>query len=268
MEEKRFINIQLFADEEETAEAIEETVEAEEPEAEEPEAEEVEETSEAEQEEETTGEESEEVEIPEEAEAEETEEKPTVDWEERYKALENKTKKTLKQFGIETERDDLQEALDEANAELEGVSVDEYRKKEAEEAKLAKAKLLLEQQEFDEKCAVDLTELKKSFSALADLKHLTGIGTADEFKEFAELRDKGLSPKRAYLAIFGEKIVDGKELAAKQRALSDSKAHLKSNAPKGVTESFKLDSETLQTWRDLFPDKTIEEIKALYLKTK
>ena len=221
MEEKRFINIQLFADEEETAEAIEETVEAEEPEAEdtfeiEKDEEEIPEQDE-EAEEEQPQEEAPEVETAEPI-IEEVIEQPKEDvWKQKYEQLQRETLKAVKSFGIEVkDTESVEDILDKTQAEFEGLSVEEYRQKKEEQELLEKSKALIQQQKYEQICAMDLMELKKSFPQLAALKHIKEIGDFDEFKKFGTLRDKGLTVKEAYMATVGEKLMNTQELAVRQ----------------------------------------------------
>ena len=248
MEEKRFINIQLFADEEETAEAIEETVEAEEPEAEdtfeiekdEEEIPEQDEEAEEEQPQEEAEEEQPQEEAPEVETAEpiieEVIEQPKEDvWKQKYEQLQRETLKAVKSFGIEVkDTESVEDILDKTQAEFEGLSVEEYRQKKEEQELLEKSKALIQQQKYEQICAMDLMELKKSFPQLAALKHIKEIGNFDEFKKFGTLRDKGLTVKEAYMATVGEKLMNTQELAVRQAAINNSKEHLRATDRKSV----------------------------------
>lgn len=284
MEEKRFINIQLFADEEETAEAIEETVEAEEQEAEEPEAEdtfeiekdeeeipEQDEEDEEEQPEEAPEEEAPEVETAEPI-IEEVIEQPKEDvWKQKYEQLQRETLKAVKSFGIEVnDTESVEDILDKTQAEFEGLSVEEYRQKKEEQELLEKSKALIQQQKYEQICAIDLMELKKSFPQLAALKHIKEIGSFDEFKKFGTLRDKGLTVKEAYMATVGEKLMNTQELAVRQAAINNSKEHLRATAKsKQTTNGYENMPEADRIlWKGYFPNASKKEMAKLYFDSK
>ena len=285
MEEKRFINIQLFADEEETAEAIEETVEAEEPEAEdtfeiEKDEEEIpeqdEEAEEEQPQEEAPEEEAPEVETAEVETAEpiieEVIEQPKEDvWKQKYEQLQRETLKAVKSFGIEVnDTESVEDILDKTQAEFEGLSVEEYRQKKEEQELLEKSKALIQQQKYEQICAIDLMELKKSFPQLAALKHIKEIGSFDEFKKFGTLRDKGLTVKEAYMATVGEKLMNTQELAVRQAAINNSKEHLRATAKsKQTTNGYENMPEADRIlWKGYFPNASKKEMAKLYFDSK
>ena len=174
-------------------------------------------------------------------------------------------KETLQKMGVKVDGS-VEEAFEKANAESEGISVEEYRKARAatEEARAAEAEA--KRQQFEQLAASDLSTLKKSFPDLLQNKHIADcFDTFDEFVQFGKLRDSGVDPKTAYLAVNGEKVRSKQEAAAKQKATSGDKAHLKSAVTKQASgDTVMMSKETLREWRDLFPDKTDKEIKALY----
>ena len=183
-------------------------------------------------------------------------------------ALETQVKKTLETLGIKTEGSAL-EALERAAAEAEDISIEEYRKKVREENEIAAAKEQIRRQKFEALCANDLAELKKSYSGVLDKKHIRDcFKTFDDFAKFGRLRDAGIDAKDAYLAVNGDEVIAAQKNAAKMRA-SDNKEHLKSSIPKNsASGAVGLSKQTMAYWRELFPELSDSEIRALYKKTE
>lgn len=178
------------------------------------------------------------------------------------------TKETLEKLGVKVEGD-VEEALDLAAAETEGITLEEYRakKKAAEEAESAKQ--ALKRQKFEELTASDLAELKKSFPDLVDVGNIRDcFSSFDDFAQFGRLRDSGVTPKNAYMAVNGEKVRSAQAVAAQKKVESDGKRHITSVAPKKASDnSVVMPKEVLREWRDMFPDKTDKELRALYRQT-
>lgn len=199
-------------------------------------------------------------------------EQPKEDiWKQKYEQLQRETIKTIKAFGIEVnDTESVEDILDKTQAEFEGISVDEYRKKKEERELIEKSRALIEQQKYEQICAMDLIELKKSFPQLATLKHIREIGDLEEFKKFGELRDKGLTVKEAYMATVGEKLMNTQELAARQAAIKNSKEHLKATTTSKQTakgyESIPEVDKIL--WKGYFPNLSKNEIAELYFASK
>lgn len=183
-------------------------------------------------------------------------------------ALEAQVKKTLEALGIKTEGD-VVEALERAAAEAEDIPLEEYRKKAREESEIAAAKEQIRRQKFEALAANDLAELKKSYSGVLDKKHIRDcFKTFDDFAKFGRLRDAGINAKDAYLAVNGDEVIAAQRNAAKTRA-TDNKGHLKSSIPmNSVPDAVGLSKQTMATWRELFPELTDSEIRALYKQTE
>ena len=199
-------------------------------------------------------------------------EQPKEDiWKLKYEQLRRETINAVKAFGIEVnDTESVEDILDKTQAEFEGISVDEYRKKKEERELIEKSRALIEQQKYEQICAMDLIELKKSFPQLATLKHIREIGDLEEFKKFGELRDKGLTVKEAYMATVGEKLMNTQELAARQAAIKNSKEHLKATTTSKQTakgyESIPEVDKIL--WKGYFPNLSKNEIAELYFASK
>ena len=99
----------------------------------------------------------------------------------------------------------------------------------------------------------DLSELKTDFPALATASSLAEL---PDPVRYAELRELGLSPREAYLAIGGS-----------AKRASDNRAHLFSAVPRTSARGRDLPStEQMAEARRLFSDLGDEEIYRLYKK--
>ena len=179
------------------------------------------------------------------------------------------TKETLEKLGIKVAGDNVEEALEQAAAESDGVSLEEYRKTKSDAAEVAQARETLRRQKFETLAANDLAELKKSFPDLLETKQIKDAFTnIDEFAKFGRLRDSGIDVKTAYLAVKGDDVRAKQSAAATQKAANDGKNHITSVAPKKAAgDSITMPKSTLREWRDMFPNKTDKEIIQLYKKT-
>lgn len=179
--------------------------------------------------------------------------------------LRNLSTETLEKMGISV-GDDVTDTMERTVAESEGISVEEYRKRRQDSASLAQQKEAEKRQAYEQLAANDLSELKKSFPDLLKKGKINDcFDDFDDFVEFGRLRDAGVSPKRAYLAVNGDKVRNQQAIAAQRKAASDGKKHITSVAPKKASDdNVVMPKETLREWRDLFPGKTDKEIRALY----
>lgn len=179
--------------------------------------------------------------------------------------LKNLSKETLEKMGIFVEGD-VTDTMERTVAESEGVSVEEYRKRRQDSISLAQQKEVEKRQAFETLAASDLSELKKSFPDLLEKGKINDcFDSFDDFVEFGRLRDAGISPKKAYLAVNGDKVRNSQAVAAQRKAASDGKKHITSVAPKKASDdNVIMPKETLREWRDLFPGKSDKEIRALY----
>lgn len=101
--------------------------------------------------------------------------------------------------------------------------------------------------------AEDLSELRAQFPALRALPSLAAL--ADPVR-YAELREMGLSPKEAYLAIGGT-----------ARRKSDNRSHLLSSVPRSSALAENLPSgEEMAEARRLFSNLSDAQIHRLYKK--
>ena len=179
------------------------------------------------------------------------------------------TKETLEKLGIKVDGDNVEEALEKAAAESDGVSLEEYRKTKDDAAEVEQARETLRRQKFETLAANDLAELKKSFPDLLETKQIKDAFTnIDEFAKFGRLRDSGIDAKTAYLAVKGNDVRAKQSAAATQKAVNGGKNHITSVAPKkAASDGITMPKSTLKEWREMFPRKTDKEIIQLYKKT-
>lgn len=110
-----------------------------------------------------------------------------------------------------------------------------------------------EQIDYAALAAEDLAELKAQFPALKELPSLAAL--SDPVR-YAELRDMGLSPKEAYLAIGGT-----------ARRKSDNRSHLLSAVPRSSALATNLPSNAeMAEARRLFSNLSDAQIHRLYKK--
>ena len=187
--------------------------------------------------------------------------KRIAELEKELNALKAQGRDTLKKLGAK-ETSDVQKGLEELAAEADDIPLEEYRKKRAEQEQDEAARRLFQETEFKKKMAADLAEVQGFYPETKGLKTITEISN---FGTFAELRDKGLTPKQAYAAANPDGVRASVAKSVKQQLLNETKGHLQSAVPKGSKDnSITMSKKTLAEWRDLFPDKSDKEIVALY----
>lgn len=177
----------------------------------------------------------------------------------------NLSKETLQKMGVQVDGS-VEEALEKANAESEGVSLEDYRKTRAATAEAQAAETQAKKQAFEQLAASDLSELKKSFPDLLNNKHISEcFDNMTDFVQFGKLRDNGVEPKTAYLAVNGDKVRTKQAAAAQQKAASGGKQHLNSAVSKKASgDTVFMSKETMREWKELFPHLSEKEIKELY----
>lgn len=182
--------------------------------------------------------------------------------------LERQVKDTLEKLGIKVDGD-VTEVLDRVAAETEGKTLEEYRQEKSEKAELETAKQSLARQRFEQLAASDLAELKKSFPDLLQVDNIrNAFKTMEDFIQFGKLRDSGVAPKTAYMAVNGEQVRTAQAQAAQKKVAGDGKRHITSVAPKKASDNnVVMPKETLKEWRDNFPELTDAEIRKLYKDT-
>jgi hypothetical protein len=177
----------------------------------------------------------------------------------------NQVKDTLELLGIKVDGD-VTEALDRVAAETEGKTLEEYRKEKDEKTEIENAKQVLARQRFEQLAATDLAELKKSFPDLLQVDNIRKcFKTMEDFVQFGKLRDSGVEPKTAYMAVNGEQVRTAQAQAAQKKTAGDGKRHITSVAPKKASDNnVVMSKDELKEWRDTFPELTDAEIRKLY----
>lgn len=186
----------------------------------------------------------------------------------KHSQFKKQVKETLEKLGIKVDGD-VQEALDMVAAESEGKTLEEYRREKDEKAEIEKAKQELARQRFEKLAASDLAEIKKSFPDALKADHIRKLfNTQEDFVKFGKLRDSGIDPKTAYMAVNGDQVRTAQAQAAQNKVASDGKRHITSVAPKKASDnSVYMPKETLREWRDTFPELSDKEIHTLYKQT-
>ena len=181
--------------------------------------------------------------------------------EKKYAALEKQSKETLKKLGVKN-TDDAMAALEQLAAETDEVSVDEYRRQKAEAERAEEATNFMRKAAFEQKMRDDLKEVQEAFP---EAKAYKSVMDFPNIRKFGEFRDKGLSPKEAYIASHPDAVRQSVAASVKQQSLNDTKNHLKSAVPKGSKDNaVTMPKETLREWRDMFPKLSDKEIVKLY----
>lgn len=189
---------------------------------------------------------------------------PTVNWEEKYKELEKEKNKLEEDFkylhgaGTDSNINDL---IDQAKADEAGISLEEYRKQRETKrlAELGKQQEILDR--YNAQAAKDLTELKKVFPHLTDVKDIKNI---ENFEYFGKLRDRGLSPEEAYKTANFDMLQ-----GIQPDGTKGSKKHLKPTGKQGNKGSGAPvpNADELASWRIMFPNKSDKEIIKIYQKS-
>lgn len=187
-----------------------------------------------------------------------------LDLETRLKRLQAQGKDTLKALGVDT--DDVLAGLAKLAAEAEGISPEEYAKRQAQVQTMERARQMVQRTEFEKKARADLAELQAVYP---ETKGYTDIRQIPNLKRFGELRDLGLSPKEAYSAANPDAIRNNVATAVKKQSLQDTKKHLHSAVPKGSRDTApKMSRAELTLWRELFPELNDKELLKLYKQTE
>lgn len=186
----------------------------------------------------------------------------------KYAKFEKQVKETLEKMGIAVDGN-VEDALDRLAAEADGKTLEEYRKEKDEQAEIEDAKRILARQRFEQLAANDLAELKKSFPDLLQVDNIRKcFKNVEDFVQFGKLRDSGISPKNAYMAVNGDQIRTAQAQAAQKKVAGDGKRHITSVTPKKAADTnVVMPKATLLEWRDNFPELSDAEIRKLYKQT-
>lgn len=172
-------------------------------------------------------------------------------------------KEALRKLGFEGDSENLIDGLETLAAETEGKTLEEYRRERKEAQETEEAKAFVRRQAYENMKKADLSELHAAYPETAELDDVEKM---ENFRRFAELRDKGLSAKEAYAAANPEAVRKSATEAGKKNSLKGTKAHIGSVVPKGATgESTTMPPSEMKRWREeLFPGKSKKEIIDLW----
>ncbi len=174
-------------------------------------------------------------------------------------------KNVLEKMGLKVD-DDLDASLLRFAAEAEGVTPEEFEKKQNEAVRQAEAERVYRQVLLDKMVSEDLAALHAEFPETRDFKKFEDIPNC---KRFGELRDLGLSPKEAYTAANPDRAREDAAASARRQNINGTKDHIRSNVPKASKDnSVKISRAEMEQCREIFPHLSDKEIVALYKKTK
>lgn len=182
----------------------------------------------------------------------------------QYSALESQTKDTLAKLGVEDS--DIMAGLVKLAAEAEEISPEEYIRRKTERDRNAEAVRTLQTIEFEKKMKADLAEVHAAFP---ETKAYDSVTKFPNFAKFGQFRDKGLSPKEAYIAANPDAVRASVATATKRQSLNETKSHLKPVVSKQSKDnSITITKKEMAEYRELFPNMSDKEIMSLYRQTK
>lgn len=182
----------------------------------------------------------------------------------QYSALESQTKDTLAKLGVED--GDIMAGLVKLAAEADEITPEEYLRRKAERDRNAEAVRTLQAIEFEKKMKADLAEVHAAFP---ETKAYDSVTKFPNFAKFGQFRDKGLSPKEAYIAANPDAVRASVATATKRQSLNETKSHLKPVVSKQSKDnSITITKKEMAEYRELFPNLSVKEIMSLYRQTK
>ena len=182
----------------------------------------------------------------------------------QYDDRENLLRRALKSVGIENENVD--EAIAQLAAEVEGTTAAEWLKTITEENQKKAAEDVYKKFLFDKMVESDLAVLRAKYPETASYKKFEDI---PNYKRFGQLRDLGLTAEEAYAAANHGNTRAAVAASVKKQSLAETKSHLHSNVPKAAkNNSVYISKAEMDECRELFPEMSDKDIIALYKKTK
>lgn len=169
--------------------------------------------------------------------------------------------------GLINDGENVETALKRIAAENLNMTPDEYDNKVTEEAELREFKLTKEQRDIENAKALHLSQIKKAYPTIA----ATRIEEIPNYAAYRELMLTGkLSPEKAFMAANVETILalqktDTEEEYARQRALNDSKAHIRATSSRMVASTMSpIPKDEYEYWKDVFPEASNGELTKKY----
>lgn len=179
-------------------------------------------------------------------------------------ALKSQSKDTLAKLGVED--GDIMAGLVKLAAEAEEITPEEYLRRKTEQDRNAEAVRALQAIEFEKKMKSDLAEVH---AAYPETRAYDSVTKFPNFAKFGQFRDKGLSPKEAYIAANPDTVRASVATATKRQSLNETKNHLKPVVSKQSKDnSITITKKEMSEYRELFPHMSDKEIMSLYRQTK
>lgn len=168
---------------------------------------------------------------------------------EKYDALTEKLRSTLKKLGYDNPDEAPEELLDRLAAEADGVSKERF---EAERA-------------FAKKTADDLAAIHAAYPETKKYKSWKEFPNHVKFAHLMDNKEAKLSAVEAFSAAHPDIVSAHVAGANRAKNLAGTKSHLTSSVPKGAKDTgSKMTRSELNYYRELLPDATDEEIKKIY----
>jgi hypothetical protein len=161
---------------------------------------------------------------------------------------------------------DIMAGLVKLAAEAEDITPEEYLRRKAERDRNEEAVRALQAIEFEKKMKADLAEVH---AAYPETRAYDSVTKFPNFAKFGQFRDKGLSPKEAYIAANPDTVRASVATATKRQSLNETKSHLKPVVSKQSKDnSVTITKKEMAEYRELFPNMSDKEIMSLYRQTK
>ena len=168
---------------------------------------------------------------------------------EKYDALSEKLRNTLKKLGYDNPNEAPEELLNRLEAEADGVSRADYERKKA----------------FDKRAADDLAAIHAAYPETARYKSWKEFPNHVKFAHLMDNKEAKLTAVEAFSASHPEIVSAHVAGANRAKNLAGTKSHLSSSVPKGAKDvSVNMTRAELADYREMFPELSDSEIKQLY----
>lgn len=152
------------------------------------------------------------------------------------------------------------ESLEDVRAYLEGVDVDEIKRRDAEEAAKEAAEAAKTQAQLAVWAQNDIAEIRRKYPDFNPV-NMSNFEKFSSLRGDPALRDK-MSAVEVYEFVERQKLAEREAKAAAQKIAS--KEHLKAGKPKNVSPAVAIPKDMLRTLRATFPGKSDKELFDLY----
>ena len=168
---------------------------------------------------------------------------------EKYDALSEKLRNTLKKLGYDNPNEAPEELLNRLEAEADGVSRADYDRKLA----------------FSKRAADDLAAIHAAFPETKKYKDWKEFPNKVKFAHLMDNKEAKLTAVEAFSASHPEIVSAHVAGANRAKNLAGTKSHLSSSVPKGAKDvSVNMTRAELADYREMFPELSDSEIKQLY----